>query len=86
MCSTPEFTNLYIAKVICQHISCVDGVLRNVTACDSEVQKIFLCSALHAQFYLSTLRPFQSAHGTFVSHFFPYKQTVVYHHDTVTGH
>ena len=73
MCGTTEFTDLYIAEVICQHISCVDGVLRNITTCDGEVQKFFLRSALHAQFHLSTLRAFQSAHGTFIGHFLPYE-------------
>ena len=80
-----EFADLYVAVVIAQHVGGVDGVLRDVTAHDGEVQQFLLRGAFHAQSHFAALGPFQGAQGAFVGQVFAYKEAVVHRHDAVTG-
>ena len=48
VCGTSEFADLYISVVIVEHIGCVNGVLRDVTACDGEVEQFLFRGTLDA--------------------------------------
>ena len=48
VCGASEFADLYIAIVIIEHIGCINGVLRDVTACDGEVEQLLFRGTLDA--------------------------------------
>ena len=80
-----EVFYLYVSGGVVKHVSGADALLRYVGARQGERSRFLLAVAYDAYLDLCVFRPFQSAHGFFVSYYFADEGLAVNAYYLVTG-
>ena len=66
--SGPETVELDVSCLGCNHVTCPEGVDRNLVAFKGEVDEVLVSVALYSEFYLCTLGSAQHAHDAVTFH------------------